>query len=357
MRTPKYTLTNLLLTYILRYELALKDIKYNPLPEKYYDEIRERFASEDINSLGELISFPIGYNKSLTIQRGQEKPSEKKQYRIFTNFRNAKDFVNSYQDNNSLKPSTELSMHINRLITKDIIDDTDIGKLRTFSEKPNDIYDTWYKYRDFYPHLDPIPYFNEIYEWIQNGKDNNHLLIKIGILLYEFIDKAPFLGGNQITSLLMIETVTKKYGYNPDNMFPMFKFIESIYEDLPSALRLSKSKSDYTTFLEAFLYAVSKGVVNCTENIKDTYTKKVKKQGSLELQLNQRQIKLIDYLTVNQKITRSKFTKMMGMSFMTSYRDIQDMIQKGHIKQRGKGRGTYYILSRELEPKDDIILE
>ena len=45
------------------------------------------------------------------------------------------------------------------------------------------------------------------------------------------------------------------------------------------------------------------------------------------------------------------------MSFMTSYRDIQDMIQKGHIKQRGKGRGTYYILSRELEPKDDIILE
>lgn len=356
MKTPKYTLTNLLLTYILRYELALKDIKYNQLPEQHYEVIEETFASEDINALGELISVPIGYNKALTIQRGQEKPSEKKQYRIFTNFRNAKDFVNSYRDNNSLRPSTELSVHINRLITKNIIDDTEMGKLRTFSEKPNTLYDTWYQHRDFYPHLDPVSYFNEIYEWIQNGKNNNHVLIKIGILLYEFIDKAPFYGGNQITSILMLETLTKKYGYNPDNIFPMFKFIEAISEDLPSAFKISKSKSDYTAFLEAFLYTTSKGVVSCTEKIKEVYVTKVKKQGSLELQLNQRQIKLIDYLTVNTKITRSKFTKMMGMSFMTSYRDIQDMIQKGYIKQKGKGRGTFYTLARELEPAENIFI-
>ena len=124
---------------------------------------------------------------------------------IFTNFRSAKDFVKSYNNANSLKPSMELAVHINRLVMRDIVDDWDIGKIRGFSEKPNEIYDTWYKVRDFYPNMDMTSHFNELFDWIQNGKDNNHKLIKIGILLYEFLDKAPFTVGNQITAILVAE--------------------------------------------------------------------------------------------------------------------------------------------------------
>lgn len=358
MKTPKYTLTNLMLHYIIKYEIALNDMRYNPLPEKYMTPILEKLATDDIESLGELISYPIGYNKALSIQRGQEMPSEKKKLKIFTNFRNVKDFVNSYNDTSSLRTSMELATHINRLITKDIVDDTEIGSVRTFSEKPNEIYDNWYKCRDFYPNLDPVSYFNEVFEWIQNGKDTNHKLIKMGVLLYEFIDKAPFTAGNQITSLLVVETVAKKYGYNPNNMLPIFKSVNSISEDIVSAFKMSKGKLDLTIFLEAFLYTISKTTVEIAREIKEAYIKKVKKQGDLELHLNARQIKIIDYLTINQKITRSDLTKMMGMSFMTSYRDLQDMLQKKYILQKGKGRGTFYILNRNYgKTKDDIVIE
>ncbi|HOV34473.1 MAG TPA: DeoR family transcriptional regulator [Candidatus Dojkabacteria bacterium] len=358
MKIPKYTLTNLMLNYIVKYEIAITDIKYNPIPEKYKTSIKERLSAEDIQSLGELVSYPIGYNKALTIQRGQEMPSEKKKLKLFTNFRNAKDFINSYNDTNSLKPSMELAVHINRLITKDIADDTEVGKLRTFSEKPNEIYDTWYKCRDFYPNLDPVMYFNEIFEWIQNGRDTNHKLIKTGVLLYEFMDKAPFTMGNQITAILTAEIITKKYGYNPENMFPMFKSINNISEDFVSAFGLSKGRLDLTMFLEAFLYTMSKTSLEVSNEIKDTYIKKVKKQGDLELHLNPRQIKIIDYLTINQKITRSDLTKMMGVSFMTSYRDLQDMLEKKYILQKGRGRGTFYVLNTNAKnDKGDIFVE
>lgn len=347
-----------MLHYIIKYEIALNDMRYNPLPEKYMTPILEKLATDDIESLGELISYPIGYNKALSIQRGQEMPSEKKKLKIFTNFRSVKDFVNSYNDASSLRTSMELATHINRLITKDIVDDTEIGSVRTFSEKPNEIYDNWYKCRDFYPNLDPVSYFNEVFEWIQNGKDTNHKLIKMGVLLYEFIDKAPFTAGNQITSLLVVETVAKKYGYNPNNMLPIFKSVNNISEDILSAFKMSKGKLDLTIFLEAFLYTISKTTVEIANEIKETYIKKVKKQGDLELHLNARQIKIIDYLTINQKITRSDLTKMMGMSFMTSYRDLQDMLQKKYILQKGKGRGTFYILNRNYgKTKDDIVIE
>ncbi len=357
MKTPKYTLTNLILNYIVKYEISLNDIKYNPLPEKYKSTLEEKLSAEDIENLAELIAYPLGYNKALQIQRGQEMPSQKKTYKIFTNFRNAKDFVNSYNNTNSLKPSMELAMHMNRLAMKNIVDDWDLGKLRTFSEKPNEIYDTWYKQRDFYPNLETVSYFNEIFEWIQNGKDNNHKLIKIGILLYEFIDKAPFSTGNQITALLITEMLTKKYGYNPDNIFPVFKSIANISEDMVSAFKLSKGRLDLTMFLEAFLYTMSKTAIEVSNEVKDIYLKKVKKQGSLEWYLNPRQIKLIDYLTINQKISRSKFSKMMGVSFMTSYRDLQDMLEKKYLKLKGRGRGTFYVLSKEFQEKEDIIIE
>ncbi len=119
-----------MLDYIVKYELAIKDIKYNPLPEKYKSIIEEKYATEDIMKMSSLVASPIGYNKALIIQRGQETPSERKKLKIFTNFRNAKDFLRSYNNRSSLKPSIELAMHLNRLILKDVVDDWDVGKLR-----------------------------------------------------------------------------------------------------------------------------------------------------------------------------------------------------------------------------------
>ena len=354
MEIPKYTITNLILNYIVKYELAIQAIKQTVIPSPLLSEEREKIRAEEIDKLGELIAYPIGYSKALTVQRGQVTPSYKNKLRIFTNFKNTQDFIDTYTAKSKLKPSIELSSHLNKLAMKGLVDDWDLAKLKTFSEKPNEIYDTWFKMRDYYPHIDSASHFNEIFEWIKDGKDSNHKLIKFAALTYEFIDKAPYFVGNQITAILTLEILAKQYGYNPDNLLPFFKSINNISQDLLDAFKISKSKRDLTTFIEAFLYAISLTAIDVSRELKDTYTKKVKKQGALEISLNPRQIKVMDYITLNHKITRSKYTKMMGVSFMTSYRDLQEMVDKGYIKQKGQGRGTFYVLSKEQE---DIVLE
>jgi Fic family protein len=354
MTKPIYTITNLILQYIVRYELAIQEILNTKLPEKYYQPLKEKYFAENYHQLGELIGKNIGYNKALQIQRGQELTSEKKDLQIFINIRNTNDFIKSYNKHNALKPSIELASHLNKLAMRGIVEDWDTAKLRGFSEKPNEIYDTWYKERDYYPNTNLEHHFNDIFDWIKDSKDNNHILIKLAVLLYEFIDKAPFLAGNQLTAILMLEIVTKELGYNPENILPIFKSVNMINEDLKAAFRMSKAKRDLTIFIEAFLYSLSLTAIEVSKDFTETFENKVQKRGKMNRELNQRQIKILDFLAINPKATRKDYVKIMDVSFMTAYRDIQELIDKGYVVSKGQGRGTYYVLKGKDE---DILLE
>jgi len=355
MNTLNYNITNLILYYIVRYELAIKDILSTHLPGEYFEKTYERYKAEEIDQLGELIGYPIGYNKALITQRGQIMPSEKDKYRVFSNYRSINDYIRNYSSRSAIKPSIGMAVHLNKLLLKGIVDEWDLGKLRTFSDKPNEIYDTWYKYRDFYPHVKANTYFNDFIYGMINDKTKTHKLIQLGLLLYELIDKAPFQTGNQMTSILMISALAKDFGYNPYNLIPWASAINMVNEDLVSAFKIAKSKRNLTIFLEAYLYTISLSAIEVAQNVDRTYNNKVKKHSKLREELNPRQIKALDYLDEFPKITRGEYTKTMGISFMTSYRDLQELIKKGYIKSKGSGRGSYYVKAmqeKEIKKKD-----
>ena len=71
MEIPKYTITNLILNYIVKYELAIQTIKQTVIPSPLLSEEREKIRAEEIDKLGEFIDYDIGYNKALTVQRGK----------------------------------------------------------------------------------------------------------------------------------------------------------------------------------------------------------------------------------------------------------------------------------------------
>lgn len=344
MYSPTYTITHLILNYIVRIELAISYINNTKLPISQINNIYEKLHAEDIDKLGELIGYPIGYSKALDTQRGKIMPSLKPKYKIFTNYRSVHDFIDSYSPTTFIKPSFELTAHINKILLKGIVDDWDIGKLRNFSDKPNEIYDTWYKYRDFYPNLDPKKYFSEIFNWIEAPKYKINKLLQISILLFEFIDKAPYTVGNQLTSILSLSILLKAYGYNPNNILPIAKTLEYVSDDIVSAYKIAKNKRDITSFIEAFLYTLSLTATNTANLYKEVYETKASNIGKMQEELNERQLKIIEYIEIEKKVTRQQYSKMMGISFMTAFRDLQELLDKGYVAQKGKGRGTYYIL-------------
>lgn len=345
MYLPTYTITNLILDYIVRYELSIRTITSTPLPYKYKLELYEKNRSEDLQALGEIIGSQIGYNKALEIQQGKEIISDRSKYKVFSNYRSTQEFIKTYNHIQFLAPSIQLMVHLNKLAMGGIIDEWELGRLKGFSEKPNELFDTWYKYRDFYPDLNVSKHFDDVMDWIVNPKAKIHKLIQFAVLLYEIIDKAPFFAGNQITGIVTVASLMKDYGYNPDNLLPLAKAINYIGPDFSESFKIAKSNKDMTMFIEVFLYSLSLEVLNVENQFLNTFENRVKKSSQLTAMFNSRQVKLLEYLEINKRISRQTFAKMMGTSFMTAFRDIQELMEKGYLKQGGVGRGTFYMLN------------
>jgi len=357
MKNPKYTLTNLMLKYIIKYETSIKELQHTDLPIDLKKPLIEKLYAEDIDHLSQLVAFPLGYNTSLKILRGQQHTTGRSQKKVFAGFRNAKEYIKKYNVKNALKPSMELAIHLNKLVTKGWNDDWDQGRIKDFSEKPNTLYDTWYNLRDYYPSTDMKYHFNDIFKWIVNSDDNTHKLIQFAVLTYEFIDKAPFFAGNQISTVLILELLAKQYDYNPNIVLPFSKSFNFINEDLKSAFKISKGKNDLTTFIEAFLYTISLSAIETTREFTQIYKEKILKYPQMTEELNSRQMKIVDYLETNRKASRQELTNMIGVSFMTIYRDLQELMEKEYVIQKGKGRGTHYRIKDDekgVEIKEEL---
>lgn len=353
MNIPTYTNTNLVVNYLIKIEKALQTISNTPLPYIHKEELLNELYAEDILAIAELLNEELGYDEAKRVQEGKVLPSNKSKLLPYMNYRNTMDFVRSYTAQNFMQPSIDLLLHINKLQMYKLVEEWEAGKLRDLSDKPNELFDTWYGLRDFYPNLDFAGHFNEIINWTYSRGNNFHKLVQMAILLYELMDKAPLLSGNQLSSTLFISTLMKDLKYNPDNMLSVAKALNFIGEDLKSAFKISRSNRDLTVFIEAFLYTLSNEYLALEQRYLNVYDRKVKMHGSLSENLNNRQKKLLDYMESNSKVTRNEVKKLMGVSFMTAYRDLQQLVEEGYIACKGVGRGTYYKLIKKNEDANE----
>jgi len=73
----------------------------------------------------------------------------------------------------------------------------------------------------------------------------------------------------------------------------------------------------------------------------------------IEIELNERQRKGLEYLKKHKKITNKIYRNMFpGMSDRTVLNDLTDLVNKNILKKAGKTKGVYYMLSNsEIIPK------
>ena len=74
------------------------------------------------------------------------------------------------------------------------------------------------------------------------------------------------------------------------------------------------------------------------------YLKMTGKEKEIDLLLNERQRRALDYVRKNGKITNREHVKINAVSTETAKRDLSHLVDKGYLKTMGKGRGLCYVI-------------
>ncbi len=351
MYTPTLGLTHKMFYHILRLEEAIRQIKDTQLSSPARNDLLNRMGSENLYNIGKLIGGEVSFNDSQKIYRGKTLISNKSYEMVLSNYRSMCDFVYSAGNDKHMSLSPSLLMHLNKLIMNGLVDSWDAGRFRNVTDTIKQDYDLWYDLsRHDISGIDLQHHFFEVLTWFLDKKYYIHPIIKIACVFYELIKYYPFVSGNQITAIAAMELLFEKSKLSLGGMFPVARNLVLYEDEYQEGLKFALQKNDdLTVWVERFVRGVSLDVMSLKNEVLRLEEEKLKHKRKKLLDLNARQLKLIRYLRLKNKIKRNEYVKIMGVSTMTAFRDLNELLERKIVEVRGGGRSTFYALVKEEE--------
>ncbi len=347
----QYEITEQILNSIVKYELCIQKSSAIPLPQKYLTKLYQKQKADEISHLSDMLGISIGYDKALDIQRGKETHISIDKHKILNNYRSTQEFIKSYTDRQFMPISFPLIAHLNTLLFKNVVEDWELGKSREFSQKPNPLFDNWTDLKEYYPTIDLSNHFDNLARLFYSKDNQIHQIVLSLIMMYEMIDKAPLVAANQLTAINLLSCILSNYKYNPNNLLPIGKVVAENEHSIITEFKKTRISKSMTGFIEIMADLLASESLALYNAIIFVYENSAQKKILLSVQYNDRQIKILEYLQIHKSISRNEYSKLMGVSFMTAFRDLSQLVEDDYLEIIGRGRGTRYELM--VEPGED----
>lgn len=184
----------------------------------------------------------------------------------------------------------------------------------------------------------------ELVTWIQDEQRNArlHPLLLIGLWVVVFLEIHPFQDGNGrlsrvLTTLLLLQA---GYAYVP------YASLESVIEQNKEAYYLALRQTQGTIRTDApnwqpwllfFLRSLAEQVRRLNQ--------KVEREKLVLAALPELSLKIVEFAREHGRITMANAILLTGTSRNTLKQHFRALVEQGHLKQHGNGRGAWYGLS------------
>jgi len=112
-----------------------------------------------------------------------------------------------------------------------------------------------------------------------------------------------------------------------------------------SALKSVNQKTlDLTQWLEYFTEGVKVSILRVRERVLQLSIEKRKQKKRGQIALTERQMKIIEFIQRNGKITSGDIQRTFGISRQAAHKEIKKLIELEIIEQKGSGKVVYYVL-------------
>jgi len=186
----------------------------------------------------------------------------------------------------------------------------------------------------------------EFVTWL-NSNDSSQInpVLIAGISHYEFVRIHPFVDGNGRTARALATLILYLKEFDIKKFFALDDYYDSdrlaYYRVLNS---IDQKTLDLTEWIEYFTDGVLLSLTKVKEKVLQLSLEKHKKDSKGQLALTEKQIKVIEHMLLNGRITSGEIQKMFKISRPAAYKEIKKLIEQNLIEPKGTGRAIYYVI-------------
>ena len=345
MFKPKFTITNKINNALLEIERARGFLEAAELKEEWIKEMQSRALILESHHSTHIEGTQLTLEQSERIltgkPAGEVRPDDRQE---LLNYREAMDFVSKYLNEKS-EITEELIREIHRTLVKEVRGGTlEPGGYRKVQNYVVNSLTGEVIYTPPPPEKVPA-LMKELVEWLNSEKDIHPVLVA-GIAQYKFVEIHPFLDGNGRTARVLCTLLLYKNGYDFKRLFSLSEFYDKDRRRYYEAIRSVKENDmDLTRWLEYFVEGLKTQMLEVKAKGELAIKKEVVLEKAEKLDLNERQLKAVRYVIERGKISISAFKSLVPeVSEKTLYRDLQDLVGRGLLKEVGEKKGRIYVL-------------
>jgi len=353
MYQPKFTITNDILANIGLIEAAREVVRNAPLIPVYEARFVKDALVRTVHHGTHLEGNVLSLIEAKKVLEGKKILAGKRDVQEVINYRNVLKYIDSLerQLREDFHYTEFLLRKINAIICERIVTNQ-AGKYRQSQVVLKDEKTDKVVFRP--PVAVEVPYLLEDYfDWLNSYEAKKlHPALRAGISHYYLVAVHPFVEGNGraarafATLILFVEGADVKKFFSLEEYFD--KDAERYYQALTTSDQKHSSlgKRDLTSWLEYFTQAMAVELTRIKEQIKRlSLDIKVKSRVGSQVPLNERQIKLIEYLEENGSMTTTEARKVTPKySDDTIVRDFNYFVKKGIVRKKGKTKAARYLI-------------
>lgn len=352
MYEPHFQRTDTLIAMIGRIEAARAVVLGASLATRWEYQLRHEALIRSAHHSTSIEGNPLSLEEVTDLLEGREVVAHPQAKREVLNYSEVLDYIDREYQSQPDKPITEDTIcQLHRLVVRGILPEREAGLYRRVPVVVGIPATGEVRFRP--PEWDEVPRLvTDLAAWLNSPQADALMpVLHAGIAHYECVRIHPFVDGNGRTARALAALILYKRGFDTKRFFALEEYYNVDRRSYYEALATADHSGDLTEWLEYFVQGIAVEMVRLEQRI-TTLEQIVRHATGAEaaaLALNSRQIRALEFLLHEPRLTTALYSHWSRVSRATAQRDLADLVARGLLRQRGVGRGIHYVLPKPDE--------
>jgi len=355
--TPKFTITQEILANVGLIEAAKEVIENAPLVPVFQARFVKDAVLRTVHHGTHIEGNVLSLNEAKRVLEGESVVARDRDVQEVINYRRVVDYLEQLVpekkgNDELLAYSQTVLREINNVACERLVTDGRAGSYRMTQVVLRDSGSGEIVFRP--PPAIEVPFLLEsFFDWLNSTEGRKmHAALRAGIAHYYLVAVHPFIDANGRTARAFATLVLFAEKYDIKRFFSLEEYFDKdaarYYQALMAVDQGNRdiAKRDLTDWLAYFTQAMAVELTRIKEKIRKlSVDVRMKTRVGHQVQLNERQTKLMEFLQENGSITTPEARQVVpGYSDDTLLRDLRFLMKEGIIRKEGSTRASRYLL-------------